>query len=50
MEVPKKQTEIQLPPSKGNKVKGEYWKITGFSEAAANFADLGSNLKYTGAL
>lgn len=49
-EVLNKQTEIQLPLCKGNKVKGEYLKITGFSEAAVIYDNWGSNLKYTGAL
>lgn len=33
-EMAKKKTEIQLPLSKGSKMKAEYLKITGFSEAA----------------
>lgn len=47
VEVPNKQTFFT---SKGSKLKEEYLKITGFSEGAAIYANLGSNLKYTGAL
>lgn len=50
VEGPDKQTETQLPPSKGSNVKVECLKITGFSEAAAIYDNLGSNLRYTGAL
>lgn len=49
-EVPNKQTAIQLPPSKVGEGRKYYFKITGFSEAAAIYANCRSNLKYPAAL